>query len=95
LHQALKKSGKLGQIALIGFDENDITLQAIKDGECTGTVVQNPYMYGYESVRVLSELLKGNQDVIPESKYIDIPPRSITKDNVDEYWEDLRAKKGQ
>lgn len=95
LHQALKKSGKLGQIALIGFDENDITLQAIKDGECVGTVVQNPYMYGYESVRVLSELLKGNQEVIPESKYIDIPPRSITKDNVDEYWEDLRAKKGQ
>jgi ribose transport system substrate-binding protein len=95
LHQALKKANKLGEIALIGFDENDVTLQAIKDGECIGTVVQNPYMYGYESVRVLNELLNGNQDVIPESKYIDIPPRSITKENVDEYWEDLRAKKGQ
>jgi ribose transport system substrate-binding protein len=43
----------------------------------------------------LNELLKGSQGVIPESKYIDIPPRSITKENVDEYWEDLRAKKGQ
>jgi ribose transport system substrate-binding protein len=41
-YQALKKAGKLKQIALIGFDENDITLQAIKDGECIGTVVQNP-----------------------------------------------------
>jgi ribose transport system substrate-binding protein len=32
LHQALKKANKLGEIALIGFDENDVTLQAIKDG---------------------------------------------------------------
>ncbi|APZ96867.1 sugar-binding protein [Fuerstiella marisgermanici] len=95
LYQALKKAGKLGQIQLVGFDENDVTLQAIKDGECIGTVVQNPYMYGYESVRVLNEILNGNEDVIPASKYIDIPPRSITKENVDEYWEDLRAKKGQ
>lgn len=95
MYQALKKADKVGRIALIGFDENDVTLQAIKDGECIGTVVQNPYMYGYESVRVLKELLAGNEDVIPESKYIDIAPRTITKDNVDEFWEDLRAKKGQ
>ncbi|MCA9059556.1 MAG: substrate-binding domain-containing protein, partial [Planctomycetaceae bacterium] len=94
-YQALTKAGKLKQIALIGFDENDVTLQAIKDGECTGTVVQNPYMYGFESVRVLKEILAGNKDVIPESKYIDIAPRTITAENVDEFWEDLRAKKGQ
>lgn len=93
-YQALDKAGKLGQIKLIGFDENDVTLQAIKDGECVGTVVQNPYMYGYESVRVLKALLAGDKSVIPESQFIDIPPRSITKENVDEYWADLKAKKG-
>lgn len=95
LYQALKKANKLNEIALIGFDENDVTLQAIKDGECIGTVVQNPYEYGYESVRILKELLDGNKDVIPKSLYVDIPPRSITKDNVDQYWDDLKAKKGQ
>lgn len=93
-YQALDKAGKLGQVKLIGFDENDVTLQAIKDGTCAGTVVQNPYMYGYESVRVLKALLAGDQSVIPESKFIDIPPRAITRDNVDEYWADLKAKKG-
>ena len=95
LYQALKKANKLGKIALIGFDENDVTLQAIKDGECVGTIVQNPYEYGYHSVKILKELLDGKEDVIPESKYVDIAPRSITKDNVDEYWDDLKAKKGQ
>ena len=94
-YEALQKAGKLGQIKLIGFDENDTTLQAIKDGTCTGTVVQNPYDYGYKSVEVLKALLAGDKSIIPESKFIDIPPRAITKDNVDEYWADLRAKKGQ
>ena len=93
-YQALKKAGKIGQIQLIGFDENDVTLQAIKDGECIGTVVQNPYMYGYGSVKVLKSLLEGDDSVIPESKFIDHPHRVITKENVDEYWADLKAKKG-
>jgi len=93
--QAIRKAGKNGAIQLIGFDENDMTLQAIKDGECIGTVVQNPYEYGYQSVRVLTEILAGKEDAVPESRYLDIAPRSITADNVDEFWEDLRAKKGQ
>ena len=34
-------------IQVVGFDEHDETLQAIIDGEVHGTVVQNPYMYGF------------------------------------------------
>ncbi|MFO0912972.1 MAG: sugar-binding protein [Pirellulales bacterium] len=94
-YQALEKAGKLGQIKLIGFDENDVTLQAIKDGTCTGTVVQNPYMYGYDSVRVLKDVLNKKADAIPASKYLDVPPREVTKENVDTFWADLKAKKGQ
>lgn len=93
-YQALQKAGKIGEIQLIGFDENDVTLQAIKDGECIGTVVQNPYEYGFESVRHLTAILQGDESEIPESKFIDILPRSITKENVDAYWDDLKAKKG-
>lgn len=92
-YQALVKAGKLGVVKLIAFDEDDTTLQAIKDGTCAGTIVQNPYLYGYESVRVLKSLLEGDESVIPESKYMDIPPRLITSENVDEFWADLRAKK--
>lgn len=94
LHAALKKAGKLKQIALVGFDENEVTLTAIKDGECAGTVVQNPYEYGYKSVEVLKEILNGNKSVIPESRYIDIAPRAVTAENVDAFREDLQKKKG-
>jgi ribose transport system substrate-binding protein len=93
--EGLRTQGKLGKIAVIGFDEQDQTLQAIKDGHCHGTVVQNPYMYGHESVRVLAALHRGNTRVVPPSKFMDIPARKITKANVDEFWADLRKKTGK
>ncbi len=40
-------------------------------------------------------VLEKKEGAIPESKYVDIPPRAITKENVDEFWADLKAKKGQ
>lgn len=92
-YQAIQKAGKLGTIKLVGFDENDVTLKAIKDGFCTGTVVQDPYQYGYKSVEVLKALLTGDESILANGDYVDVPARSITAENVDAYWEDLRAKK--
>ncbi|NIP87084.1 MAG: substrate-binding domain-containing protein [Planctomycetales bacterium] len=94
IYQALSQAGKLGQVKIIGFDENDLTLQAIKDGHCTGTVVQDPYQYGYRSVEKLLAYLQEGPAAIPADKYVDIPPRKITQENVDEFWADLRAKRG-
>ena len=88
--ESLRASNRLGKIHAIGFDEQDGTLQAIKDGTCHGTVVQNPYMYGFESVRVLAALARGDQSVVPANKYLDIPPRQIRKDNVEEFWAKLK-----
>ena len=88
-YQALKQAGKLGEIKLIGFDENDVTLQGIKDGFVTGTIVQDPYQYGYQSAKVLKDILEGKE----AKDFIDIPPRKVVKENVDEYWADLKAKK--
>ena len=93
--EALRSQGKLGKVKVVAFDEQDETLQAIKDGTCQGTVVQNPYLYGTESVRVLAALARGDKSVIPENKYIDVPPRTIRKDNVDPFWADLKQKLGK
>jgi len=96
--RALQKANLLGKIKLIGFDENQVVLDAIRDGYCTGTIVQDPYQYGYESVKFLTNYLKDKDDPevkkILEEKYMDIPPRKITKENVDEFEADLKTKKG-
>ncbi|MFP6753625.1 MAG: substrate-binding domain-containing protein [Pirellulaceae bacterium] len=90
--EALKGVDKIGRVTLIGFDEADETLQAIKDGNCYGTVVQDPYMYGYRSVELLSQLVAGEKDVLPEGGVLNIPARKITRDNVDEFWDQLKQR---
>jgi ribose transport system substrate-binding protein len=95
IFEALERQGKLGEIKIMGFDENPVTLQGIKDGTIVATVVQNPYQYGYESIRVLNELHKGNKSVIPENKYIDIPARVIDKSNVDAFWQEMNDRLGK
>jgi ribose transport system substrate-binding protein len=87
------KAGK--QIQVIGFDEADATLQAIRDGRCHGTIVQDPYRYGYESVKMLAALKKGDASAVPANKFMDIPARQITKSNVDQFWSDKNKKLGK
>lgn len=84
-------TGAKKSIKVVAFDEHDDTLQAITNGECYGTVVQNPYMYGHESVRILAALAKG-EAALPENNELLIPARTITKENVAEFWTDLKEK---
>ena len=93
--EALDRAGKLGTVKVIAFDENEVSLQGIIDGSVVGTVVQDPFQYGYESVRVLKELHQENTSVIPENKFIDIPARVIDAKNVEEFWADLKKKTGK
>lgn len=92
---ALEQAGKLGEIKVIAFDEADESLRGIQDGTVYGTVVQDPYNYGYRSVEVLAAIARGEDPGIPESGFIDIPARVIRKDNVDAFWADLKEKMGE
>lgn len=92
--QAVNQANKLGEVKVIGFDENEVTLQAIRDGHCIGTVVQNPFDYGYKSVEMLVKVINEGESALPENREVDIPARTITKENVDAFEDDLKAKKG-
>ncbi len=93
--EALQGAGKLKLVKVIGFDEADATLQGILDGTVHGTVVQNPYMYGYKSIEVLKALADGESDVIPDNQTIHIPARQIRVENVESFWADLKEKRGE
>jgi ribose transport system substrate-binding protein len=87
---AVREAGKVGKIKIVSFDEDDRSLEGIVDGSIYGTTVQNPYMYGHKSVEILAALAKGDKSVIPEGGVINIPARNIRKDNVDEFWTELK-----
>ena len=92
--EAIRDAGKLKEIKVVSFDENEASLQGIMDGTVVGTVVQNPYQYGYESVRVLKALANGDKSVIPENEILHIPARKIRKDNVEKFWTELKSLLG-
>ncbi len=100
LLEAVKSANRIGKVALVGFDENDATLQGIVDGAIHGTVVQNPYEYGRKSMELLKQLVlepdpKKREALVPKGGFVDIPARAIKKDNVQVFWDDLKQKTGK
>ena len=90
--EVLKQTGKQGKVQLAAFDEGADVIAGIKEGFVLGTVVQDPYGYGYESVRVLNAFCKGDMSMVPPSGIINIPAKVIRKDNAEAFWKDLKAK---
>jgi ribose transport system substrate-binding protein len=90
--EAVKGGGGNSEVQIFGFDELDATLQGIKDGEIEGTVVQQPYEFGYQSVKYLKEIADGKQPDVPGDKIVGIPAKVITKENVDAFWKKLKAQ---
>lgn len=81
----LKEAGKAGQIKLVAFDEHEATLQGILDGDIYGTLVQDPYQFGYQSVRILSRMARGDETVLPLTDSLHFAVLSIRKGDVESF----------
>jgi ribose transport system substrate-binding protein len=74
---AVAKQKKLGQVKIVGFDENKETLQGVADGHIYATVVQDPFHFGVESVQVMAKLAKGEKYAGEPIRYV--KHRVVTK----------------
>lgn len=92
---AVKTSGKQDKVKIVCFDEEDETLRGVKDGLIYGTVVQQPFEFGYQSVRLLVQLAQGDKSAIPADKQIFIPTVPVTKEDVDAFWTKLKSLLGK
>lgn len=90
---AVRDAGKLGQVHIVAFDEAEQTLAGIKAGHIHGTVVQDPYRFGYESVRLLAKVIRGDKKELPASGIYNIDHRVIKKDNVEAFHAELKERK--
>jgi ribose transport system substrate-binding protein len=85
LLRAVRASKNPTKPAIVAFDENFQTLEGIQSDEIVGTVVQNPYLFGYESIKILAGLARGDESVLKKRSDIDaenrifIPHRVIVK----------------
>jgi ribose transport system substrate-binding protein len=92
IYEVLKESGKLGQVKVIAFDEDPITLGGVREGTIEGTVVQQPYEWGYQGMKLMAKYLEGDKSVIPADELIIVPTKIIDKANVDAFEAELKAR---
>ncbi len=77
---AAKDLGAVGKVKIVGFDEDPVTLQGVIEGAIVGTVVQQPYEFGYRAVKLMSELARGNKSNVPEDGEMLVPHLAVSKD---------------
>jgi len=92
---AVKDKDVAGKVKIVGFDEDPTTLSGVAEGHIAATVVQQPFLFGYESVKLLADLAEGNRSKLPENGVRYVPHRVITKENVAEFRDDLDKMLGK
>ena len=95
IYEALKDAGKLGQITVVGFDDDPITLGGVKEGSIAGTVVQQPFEWAYQGFKLMAAYLKGDKSGIPADGVIIVPGRILHAADIDAYVENLKKMQGK
>lgn len=79
--EAVKQANLSGKVKIVAFDEDKATLEGIRKGDIDSTIVQQPFQYGYQSVKVLAAFLKDGKK--PAESRIFIPHQLVTTANVE------------
>ena len=75
---ALQDINKAGKLMFVGFDASDPFIEAMKNKQLHGIVVQNPFNMGYLGVRTMVEALQGKN----VERRIDTGVTMVTLDNL-------------
>jgi len=92
--EVLEEAGKLGKVKVVAFDEADATLQGVADGHIHGTIAQDPYLYGYQAIRMLTSLNNGDSSELPlvGGGAVNVQTEAIRKDDVEAFKEKLSKR---
>lgn len=58
--QAAKTAGR-GEVKIVGFDSGKPQLELIKEGVIAGSITQNPFQMGYDTIVSVDKVLKGEK----------------------------------
>lgn len=81
---AILEAGKQGQIKLVAFDADPQQIRDLKDGVYDALIAQLPYQMGYQSVKLVADVLSGAVDpaTVPHDNPTDFA--ILTRDNADD-----------
>ncbi|WP_084667187.1 sugar-binding protein [Thermanaeromonas toyohensis] len=85
--QAIVDFNRVGDIKIVGYGDTPEILRYIERGIIYGTVMNDPYKMGYESIKALLEIKEKDNT----STFIDTGVKIITKENVNRYREEQKG----
>lgn len=85
----VRESARTDKPVIVSFDEEEEVLKAVQEGLVYATIVQKPFEFGYQSVRLLNESTSGKE--VP--KIYDTGIETIGKENVTKFWDELKELK--
>lgn len=92
---AIKDANKVGQVKIIAFDEEDETLSGVKQGAIYATIVQQPFEFGYQAIKLMEQYLKGDKSAVPATKQVLVPTLVVKQDSVDEFTKKINQLRGR
>jgi ribose transport system substrate-binding protein len=78
----MRSQGVNKKIHVMGFDSSEPLLQAVRDGDVDGLIVQDPYRMGYLGVWIMVQHLEG-YDVSAGGKDLSTGEYVLTRENMD------------
>lgn len=78
-------------VKIVGCDEDKQTLYAIRDGKQDVSVAQRPYEFGYQSIKTLARLQRGEKVEFPADKIIYVPTYKIDGENLAQIEEQVKT----
>lgn len=90
--QVLVDLNKVGKVNMIGYSDIVDILRYVKLGVICGTIVEDPYKIGYESIRMLVETKEKNR---PSSSYVDTGVKTLTQADLNQDYENILSGKEQ
>lgn len=83
--EAVRAKNKLGTVKIVAFDENELTLKGVEEGHIHATIVQDPYRFGFHSVRLMAALAHDQRQELPLSDSIIFRCVTVHQGNVAEF----------
>lgn len=94
--KVLKEDGQLDKVKVVAFDDAAETLQGVADGHIFATLAQDSFGFGYEAVKILCNLKRGDAVAVPMGGRgaVFYGVEVVNKDNVAEFRERMAQQLG-
>lgn len=84
------------KIKIIAFDEDERVLAGVASGRVHATVAQDPFMFGFEAIRMLNDVRSGQYLSLPVAGRVDVGVHCIPvdKNNLNDFKARLAERRG-